>query len=136
MPRPRLSVVLVVHGEQAHLDEIASSALHADVELVVVDDASPDHGPELLDALAARDDRVRVHHLAERVGLGEARNLGLELARGEHVWFVNASDVVAPQGVLERLEETSPDVLLLGDRIEDALGRSRPGPHAALIKRL
>ena len=102
----------------------------------MVDDASPDHGPELLDALAAGDDRVRVHHLAERVGLGEARNLGLERARGEYVWFVNASDVVAPHGVLERLEETSPDVLLVGDRIEDALGRSRPGPHAALVKRL
>ncbi len=128
--------MLVVHGEQAHLEGIASSALHGDVELVVVDDASPDYGPELLDALAARDDRVRVHHLAERVGLGEARNLGVELARGEYVWFVNASDVIAPQGVLERLEETSPDVLLLGDRIEDALGRSRPGPHAALVKRL
>ena len=72
----------------------------------MVDDASPDHGPELLDALAARDERVRVHHLAERVGLGEGRNLGAELAPGEYVWFVNASDVVAPRGVLERLEET------------------------------
>ncbi len=128
--------MLVVHGEQAHLEQIASSALYGDVELVVVDDASPDHGPELLDALAVRDERVRVHHLAERVGLGEGRNLGVELARGEYVWFVNASDVVAPRGVLERLEETSPDVLLLGDRVEDALGRSRPGPHAALAKRL
>ena len=128
--------MLVVHGEQAHLEEIASSALHGDVELVVVDDASPDHGPELLDALAAGDDRVRVHHLAERIGLGEGRNLGLELARGEYVWFVNASDVVAPTGVLERLEETSPDVLLVGDRIEDALGRSRPGPNTALVRRL
>ncbi len=128
--------MLVVHGEQAHLEEIASSALHGDVELVVVDDASPDHGPELLDALAAGDDRVRVHHLAERIGLGEGRNLGLELARGEYVWFVNASDVVAPTGVLERLEETSPDVLLVGDRIEGALGRSRPGPNTALVRRL
>jgi CDP-glycerol glycerophosphotransferase len=133
---PRLSVVLVTHGEQAHLEEIASSALHGDVELVVVDDASPDHASEVLDALAAQDERVRVHHLAERAGLGQARNLGLELARSEYVWFVNASDVVAPRGVLERLEETSPDVLLLGDRVEDALGRSRRGPHAALVKRL
>ena len=128
--------MLVVHGEQAHLEEIASSALHGDVELVVVDDASPDHGPELLDALAAGDDRVRVHHLTERIGLGEGRNLGLELARGEHVWFVNASDVIAPTGVLERLEETSPDVLLVGDRIEDALGGSRQGPNTALVRRL
>ncbi|HET9738847.1 MAG TPA: CDP-glycerol glycerophosphotransferase family protein [Solirubrobacteraceae bacterium] len=134
---PRLSVVLVVHGEQAHLDEVTSAALRGDdVELVVVDDASPDHGPELLDALAARDERVRVHHLTERVGLGEARNLALELAVGEYVWFVNASDVPAPGGVLARLAETSPDVLLVGDRIEDVLGRSRRGPHAALVRRL
>jgi CDP-glycerol glycerophosphotransferase len=136
---PRLSVVLVAHGEQAHLEELASSALHGDVELVVIDDASPDHGPELLDALAVRDDRVRIHHLTERAGLGEARNLALELARGEYVWFVNASDVLAPGApgrVLDRLAEVEPDVLLVGDRIEDALGHSRRGPHAALVRRL
>jgi CDP-glycerol glycerophosphotransferase len=134
---PRLSVILVVHGEQAHLDEVTSAALAGDdLELVVVDDASPDHGPELLDALAAGDERVRVHHLTERAGLGEARNLALELARGHYVWFVNASDLPAPAGVLERLAETAPDVLLLGDRIEDTVGRSRRGPHAALVRRL
>ena len=134
---PRLSVILVVHGEQAHLEEVTSAALRGDeLELVVVDDASPDHGPEMLDALAARDERARVHHLTERVGLGEARNLALELARGEYVWFVNASDLPAPGGVLARLAATSPDVLLLGDRIEDTLGRSRRGPHAGLVRRL
>ncbi len=134
---PRLSVILVVHGEQAHLEEVTSAALVGDdLELVVVDDASPDHGPELLDALAAGDERVRVHHLSERAGLGAARNLALELARGEYVWFVNASDLPAPGGVLARLAETSPDVLLVGDRIEDALGHSRRGPHAALVRRL
>jgi CDP-glycerol glycerophosphotransferase len=134
---PRLSVILVVHGEQAHLERVTSAALAGDdLELVVVDDASADHGPELLDALAAGDERVRVHHLSERAGLGAARNLALELARGEYVWFVNTSDLPAPAGVLERLAETAPDVLLLGDRIEDAVGRSRRGPHAALVRRL
>jgi len=60
---PRLSVVLAVHGEQAYLPECAASVLEAgveDVELVAVDDASRDHGPELLDELTT----TKVVHLA------------------------------------------------------------------------
>src|SRR5262245_33105443 len=96
---PRLSFVLVVHGEQAYLDECTTSLLGqdvADVELIAVDDASPDHAPELLDELAARDPRVRVHHLDRRAGLGEGRNLGLREARGDYVWFVQTTDMLRP----------------------------------------
>src|SRR5436853_6695792 len=76
---PLLSFVLAVHGEQGYLEECAASILGPgvdDVELVAIDDASPDHAPALLDRLAASDPRVRVEHLAERAGPGPARNLG------------------------------------------------------------
>nr|MBA3408297.1 glycosyltransferase [Solirubrobacterales bacterium] len=63
---PTLSFVLVVHREQAHLEGCVASLLDqpfGDVELLAIDDASPDHGPRLLDELAGRHARMRVIHL-------------------------------------------------------------------------
>src|SRR3954462_9660427 len=110
---PVLSIVLAVHGEQAFIEECAASVLDqegsADVELIAIDDASPDHGPGVLDRLAERDSRVRVEHLDERVGPAAARRIGVEMAAGAYVWFVNTTDRLpagAIAAVLERLRET------------------------------
>jgi CDP-glycerol glycerophosphotransferase len=136
---PRLSFVLVVHGEQAYLDECTASLLGqdtADVELIAVDDASPDHGPELLDELAARDPRVRVRHLERRVGLGEARNLALADATGDYVWFVHTTDMLRPgalPSIARRLRSGEPDILLVHHSRTDALGRRHQGPHRRLF---
>lgn len=139
---PTLSFVLVVHREQAYLEGCVASLLGhdvADVEVVAVDDASPDHGPELLDELARRDGRLRVRHLPERIGLGPARDAALDMVAGDHVWFVQATDVV-PEGavaaVARRLEETSADVLLVGHVRVDALGRERAGGGRRLLSRI
>ncbi|NUO60993.1 MAG: glycosyltransferase [Hamadaea sp.] len=87
-----------------------------DIELVAVDDRSPDGSPALLDAYAAADDRVNVLHLPVNVGLGQARNAGLDAATGDYIWFVDSDDWL-PAGaldqVMERLRATEPDVLLV-----------------------
>jgi CDP-glycerol glycerophosphotransferase len=123
---PVLSLILVVHREQGWLPELAGSVLGqelADLELIAVDDASPDHAPELLDKLAERDPRVRVKHLPERVGRGSARNIGLDLASGEYVWFVETTDLVrsltAPRDA---------DFALISYTRASVLGEERPGP--------
>jgi CDP-glycerol glycerophosphotransferase (TagB/SpsB family) len=131
---PRLTFVLVAHREQAFLEPCLASILGQDVpdlEVVAIDDASGDHVPELLDAAARSDPRVRVHHLAERAGRGAARNLGLDQAQGEYVWFVRTTDLLvggALPGVVERLGE-QPDVLLLQHLRESPTGRRRPAPR-------
>lgn len=136
---PRFSFVLAVHGDQAYLDQCASSVLgqeFADLELIAIDDASPDHGPALLDGIGERDGRVRVEHLPQRVGPGRARNLGLELASGDHVWFLNATDML-PGGALatvaERLRVGDADVLVVPHTRVDVLGHRRPGRGSKLI---
>src|SRR5207302_6247082 len=101
-PMPRLSFVVVVHREQGHLSRLVSSILDqpaTDVEIVAIDDASPDHGPALLDDLARHDPRVRVRHLAERVGLAQGRNLAMDLVEGDYVWFVRATDWLPPGSI-------------------------------------
>jgi CDP-glycerol glycerophosphotransferase len=85
-----------------------------------VDDASPDGCPQLLDERARKDSRLRVLHLPVNVGLGQARNAGLEAARGEYVWFVDSDDWLAGGAigeVLEKLAASRPDVLVI-DHVE------------------
>ncbi len=138
----RLSIVLVIHREQAWLEPSTTSILahpSGDLELVAIDDASPDHAPEMLDALAEADGRVRVHHLSSRLGTGAARNLGLDTSAGDYVWFLAPTDEVAPgaiERIVARLDATSPDVLLLDRTRADRLGRTRRGPHHRLVERL
>ena len=64
---------------------------YADYEIILVDDGSPDHCPEICDELAADDSRIRVIH-KENGGLSDARNTGLLAASGEFVFFVDSDD--------------------------------------------
>jgi CDP-glycerol glycerophosphotransferase len=119
-----LSVVLPVYKVQGYLRQCLDSLLEqpfTDFEIVAVDDCSPDHSGAILAEYAARDPRVRVVSPAENVGLGRARNLGLDHAAGEYVWFLDSDDWLA-QGsltaVADRLAATGADVLIVGfDRV-------------------
>ncbi len=114
-----LSVVLPAYRVQGYLRECLDSILGQgfdDVEVIAVDDRSPDHCGEILDEYAARDPRVTVLHLPENVGLGHARNAGLERATGEYVWFVDSDDALKPgslAAIAARLRVDQPDVLIV-----------------------
>jgi len=118
------------------LDSILTGA-PSGVEVVAVDDASPDACGYLLDSYAARDARVRVVHLPRNGGLGRARNVGLDHADGRYVWFVDSDDWLPPgsvAAVLERLAETRPDVLLV-DHIRVRDGRSAHVDPSSVVLR-
>ena len=96
---PRLSLVAVVHREQAYLEAFAASLFAQDAagwELVAVDSAAVGHAPRILEDLAGRDGRVRVLRLDEHAGVGPARAAGIEAAQGGHVWCVRPTDLLAP----------------------------------------
>ncbi|GGQ69109.1 hypothetical protein GCM10010166_43600 [Couchioplanes caeruleus subsp. azureus] len=118
-----LSVVVPVYRVEGYLHQCLDSIRAglnpqeaASVEVIAVDDASPDGCGAMLDAYAARHGDLRVVHLSQNVGLGRARNAGLAEARGTYVWFVDSDDWL-PDGsvraVLDRLRAEQPDVLLI-----------------------
>lgn len=136
---PLLSVVIPVYRVEdylaACLDSVLADAVDG-VEVVAVDDHSPDGCGKLLDAYAARDQRVRVVHLPANVGLGPARNAGLEHAAGEYVWFVDSDDWLAPgsvPAVVERLQATRPDVLFVNHADAYADGRLVPAAPPGVL---
>ncbi|MEY9488266.1 CDP-glycerol glycerophosphotransferase (TagB/SpsB family)/glycosyltransferase involved in cell wall biosynthesis [Streptomyces calvus] len=116
---PRFSIIVPVFKVQGYLHACLDSVLgqsYRDIEVIAVDDRSPDGCGEILDAYAARDDRVRVLHLPENVGLGRARNAGLAHATGDYLFFLDSDDTLTPgalRALADRLEETGdPDVLV------------------------
>ncbi|MFD6186744.1 CDP-glycerol glycerophosphotransferase family protein [Streptomyces goshikiensis] len=116
---PRFSVIVPAYKVQAYLQESLDSVLtqsYADLELIAVDDASPDACGAIIDDYAARDPRVTGVHLAHNLGLGPARNTGLARATGDYLIFLDGDDTLAPgalQAIADRLKATgSPDVLV------------------------
>jgi CDP-glycerol glycerophosphotransferase len=138
-PLPRISVVLPVYGVPEYLDECLDSVLGQALgatEVIAVDDASPDACGQILDARARTDPRLQVIHLAENAGPGNARNIGLERATGDYVWFADADDLLAEGALAEitaRLARDRPDVLLIDYRDSYPGGRSAPSPGGALL---
>ncbi|GGR53570.1 bifunctional glycosyltransferase/CDP-glycerol:glycerophosphate glycerophosphotransferase [Streptomyces aurantiogriseus] len=116
---PRFSVIVPAYKVQAYLHECLESVLcqsYPDLELIAVDDRSPDACGEIIDEFAARDPRVRPVHLPENVGLGRARNAGLAEATGDYLLFLDSDDTLTPDAlhaIADRLKETDePDVLV------------------------
>ncbi|MFB7493853.1 CDP-glycerol glycerophosphotransferase family protein [Streptomyces sp. NPDC056161] len=116
---PRFSVIVPCYKVQGFLRECLDSVLQqsfTDIELIAVDDRSPDGCGAILDEYAARDPRVRVLHLPENVGLGRARNAGLPHATGDYLLFLDSDDTLTPgalRAVADRLDEADdPDVLV------------------------
>ncbi|GAA2254818.1 glycosyl transferase [Streptomyces ruber] len=116
---PRFSVIVPAHGVQAYLHECLDSVLtqsFTDLELIVVDDCSPDACGAIADEFAARDPRVRPLHLPANGGLGPARNAGLRLATGDYAVFLDGDDTLTPdalRAIADRIKETGdPDVVV------------------------
>jgi CDP-glycerol glycerophosphotransferase len=142
MPVPRISVVLPVYGVEQYLDGCLDSVLAQPgdgVEVIAVDDASPDGCGKILDHRAGRDPRLRVVHLAVNGGPGHARNIGRELATGDYVWFIDGDDAVAAgavEAIRQRLGQDRPDVLLIDYENLYPDGRTQPSHGRALLRKV
>lgn len=94
---PKVSIIVPCYRVERQLDRCLQTLLNQslkDIEIILVDDGSPDNVPEMCDIYAAGDSRVSVIH-KQNEGLGFARNSGLEIATGEYVAFVDSDDYVS-----------------------------------------
>ncbi len=95
---PKISVIIPVYKAEKYIEDTVKSVLaqvFTDFEIVLVDDGSPDSCPEICDALAAGDKRIRVIHKSNG-GVSSARNAGLEAAIGDYIAWVDSDDVISP----------------------------------------
>ena len=113
---PLVTALLAVHDGEPYVRTAIASILGqtvAELELVVVDDASADRTPEILESVD--DARLRVIRNDAQLGLAASLNRGLDLARGAYVARLDADDVAMPR------------------RLQLQLARMRSAPHIAVV---
>lgn len=96
---PLISVIVPVYNAEKYLHRCVGSILaqtYTNLEIILVDDGSPDRCGEICDEYAAKDDRIRVIH-QENGGLSAARNAGLDICTGEYIAFVDSDDYIRPE---------------------------------------
>lgn len=123
-----LTVIIPVFRVEKTLDRCLRSVVnqHTDMEIILVDDGSPDRCPILCDEWARRDPRVRTIHQDNR-GLSAARNTGLNAAKGDYVTFIDSDDFLA-SGTYDALMETMnrhPDFDILEFPVDRFFGSSK-----------
>ena len=97
MDTPLISVIVPVYKVEQYVEQCVRSIMnqtYKNLEIILVDDGSPDKSGEICDKLALEDERITVFH-KENGGQAEARNVGTNYAKGEYISFVDSDDYIA-----------------------------------------
>ena len=116
----KVSIVIPVYGVEKYLAECLDSVLsqtYKDIEIILVDDKSPDKSGEIADNYAIKDSRVKVVHKLKNEGLNMARATGFTSSTGNFVTFIDSDDKILPNYVEKLLQaqtSTGADVTMCG----------------------
>ncbi|MGG0177992.1 glycosyltransferase family 2 protein [Gottfriedia acidiceleris] len=119
---PKISIIVPVYKVEPYLHKCINSLLDqtfADFELILVNDGSPDKSGEICDHYASKDNRIKVFH-KENGGQASARNMGLDIAKGDYIGFVDSDDYVENdmfESLIENALKFEADVVECGIKI-------------------
>ena len=94
---PLISIIVPIYKVEKYLCRCVDSILnqtYVNLEIILVDDGSPDDCPQICDDYAEKDNRIKVIH-KENGGLSDARNAGMEIAKGKYISFIDSDDYVS-----------------------------------------
>lgn len=127
MGNPKVSVIVPCYGVEKYLDRCMKSLIEQtlqDIEVILIDDGSPDNIPIMCDKWAEKDARVKVIH-KKNAGLGYARSSGLEIAAGEYVSFVDSDDYVSTkmyESLFQEAQKSDADLVFSNFKTEQRNG--------------
>ncbi len=127
MSIPDISVIVPVYKAEKYIDRIDCvrsilSQTYGNIELILVDDGSPDRCPVICDEYAKTDSRVKVIHMPNG-GVSSARNAGLDAAQGEYIMFCDSDDAVGPEWcecMIHMMSDRTCDLAVCGFQIFEA----------------
>lgn len=118
---PKVSIIMPVYNAEKYLEEAIESVLkqtYGDFELILVNDRSTDHSKDICVEYSQKDDRVvLLDNDTDSHGPGPTRNIGLDHANGEYLYFMDADDWIEDcllQCAVHRMQETNADIVQFG----------------------
>lgn len=126
----KVSVIVPVYNVEKELEQCVESLIHQtyrNIEIILVNDGSPDQCPKMCDMYQLQDPRIKVIH-KENGGLSSARNKGLDIASGDYISFVDSDDWVADdfiETLLDNAEKENADISIIGYTMVWNSGKSR-----------
>ena len=132
--KPLVSIIVPVYKVEPYLEKCVRSLTAqtlSDIEIILVDDGSPDRSGEMCEQFAREDSRITVYH-KQNGGLSDARNYGVERAKADLVGFVDSDDHVAPDMydlLYKNLVKENADVSMCGTYSEYTYGVREVYPH-------
>ena len=112
----RVSIIIPVYKVEKYLKDCIESVInqtYRNIEIILVDDGSPDNCPKICDNYQNKDKRIKVIH-KENGGLSMARNTGLDYATGDYVWYIDSDDKIiltAVQELVDVINEYNADLI-------------------------
>ena len=101
-----LTIIVPIYNTENYLSECIDSILnqsYKDIELILINDGSTDNSSSICDEYSSKDKRIKVIHIENR-GVSYARNIGLSIAKGEYITFVDSDDFVSNDIYLENIK--------------------------------
>lgn len=103
---PKISIIIPIYNVGEYLNKTVQSVVNQtlqDIEIILVDDASKDNSPQLVDEWAARDTRIVPIH-KQNAGVTEARKTGLAAAKSEYIFYLDGDDYITPDSLRQLYE--------------------------------
>lgn len=119
MHQPLVSIIVPIYKVDPYLRQCLDSIVnqtYTNLEIILVDDGSPDNCPQICDEYAAKDNRIVVIH-KENGGLSDARNAGLDICKGEYIYFIDSDDWIDINTIetLYEIAQTTKSDIVIGD---------------------
>ncbi len=137
MDEPLISIIVPIYNVEKYLNRCIESIVnqtYKNLEIILVDDGSPDNCPQICDEWKKKNNRIKVIH-KKNGGLSDARNAGLDIAQGEYIAFVDSDDWILPnmyQKLMKVMKDTNSDIVqcnyerVLDDDCREIMNNNNP----------
>lgn len=125
-----ISIIIPVYKVEKYLKRCVDSVIgqtYPNLQIILVDDGSPDNCPQICDEYAAQDKRIEVIHQAN-AGVSNARNNGLKVAKGDYILFIDSDDYIAPdmcEKMLAFAQQTQADIVVCDIQYVNAVQKKK-----------
>ena len=124
---PKISVIMPVYNKARYIEKTVNSILsqtYKDFEVIIVDDGSNDGSELICDKFEQMDSRVKVFHI-ENGGVSNARNIGIENAKGDYIQFIDSDDYISENmlyDLCQIIQNYTPDIIISGVKKVNHMG--------------